>query len=199
MTANVSISALKRVRKKYGLSDSSSLSSAQFREAQNLSKSTSSRKKQIFNFSFRYEIEAIDEYELRVSLIGRHLSKNQYNTLPQFDRKNKSSKHHYVKAMKTASENCRLLQKSLLGNLKKRGVIPFDKSTVHYTFFNVESRDHDNNGSDTIKPFQDTFTTLGLIVDDSRKHLMPERESDEVLISRGEEYKVVAVLKKTRE
>lgn len=209
MIANISATALEKIRKKYNLSDNSSLSASQFRELQGVSQndgsngqkrgvkgknSTSSRKRQIFNFSFKYEFVVQNENTLIITLTGRHLSKNQYDRLPEFDRKNKSSKHHYKKAFKTSAEECRLMQKSLLNTLKKKKIIPSSSATVHYTFYNHVSRDHDN-GSETIKRFQDTFTTLGLIVDDNRKNLLSEKEPDEVIINRSEEYRVVAVLK----
>ncbi len=196
MTSSISPKALDKIRKKYNLSSSSSISSSQFQEAQLLSQS-SARKKQIFNFSFQYHIEVVGESTLIITLTGRHLSKNQYDPLPEFDRKNKCSKFHYKKAIKVASEECRLRQKGLLGSLKKGGLIPASLATVHFTFYNPVSRDHDN-GSETIKRFQDTFTVLGLIVDDNRKHLSSERDPDEVIIGRNEEYKVVAVLKISR-
>ncbi len=210
MTSNISATALKKIRKKYNLSSNSSLSASQFRELQGMGQnngssgrqvgtkgknSASMSRRQIFSFSFKYELLVQNENTLIITLTGRHLSKNQYDRLPEFDRKNKSSKYHYKKAFKTASEECRLMQKSLFDKLKKEKITPLGLATVHFTFYNHRSRDHDNNGSDTIKPFQDTFTALGLIVDDSREYLIPEREPDEVIVKRTEPYKVVAVLK----
>jgi len=193
MNQKITPKALEAIRKKYNLPPNSSLSASQFRELQEAGAKGSGKRK-IWNFAFKYDIEMRDKSTILVTLTGRHLSKNDYDPLPLFDTKNKSSKHHYKKAIKDASETYRLVNGFFLKKLKKEGIIPIQSATVHYTFYNRVSRDHDN-GSETIKRFQDTFTALGIIVDDSRKHLISDGNPDEVLINKNEEYKVVAKIK----
>lgn len=197
------IIALGKVRKKYNLKGNDSLSASQYREVQLLTSkkgsnyrgASSSRKKQIFNFYFDYSVSiSSDLNTLTITLVGRHLSKNQYDSLPLFDRKHKSSKHHFKKAFKTAAEVCRLKQKGLFNSLKKKGIFPSTSASVHYIFYNPVSRDHDN-GSENIKRLQDTFVTLGILEDDNRDVLRAEKEPLEVIIRRGEAYKMEAIIR----
>jgi hypothetical protein len=186
---NIKPSHLTTIRKKYGLSPGDPLSASQFRELQQMANSTSAHGPV---FAFRYKIEFIYEdkgalSELRVTLYGNHISKNRFDALPMRYR------YRYIRAIKEAARIAGLQYSKELNALRERGVLPFDKASVRYRFFVTHSRDHDN-GSETIKRLQDTFTRLGLIVDDKRRHLRMEGEPEEYLVGK-EERRVEAILR----
>lgn len=180
---SISATQLKQFRKKHNLGSNDSLSSKQFRELQLGSQSTAKgTPKEEAPFSFTYSIDII-ENGYKITLTGKHLSKNVLNG-SSFRRK-----LAYKKAIKKSMEEYRLQNLKFIKTL-----MPFTNASVSFTFFNRRSRDSDANG-DTIKIFQDTFTLLGLIEDDTRGCLQCDAV-DEVL---QKEYKVIAILTKRGE
>lgn len=175
---NITSTQLKQFRKKHGLGPHDSLTSEQFRELLSDRVGTGRLKKDNSS-SFIYSIETI-ENGYKITLTGKHLSKNVLNG-SSFKRK-----LAYKKAIKTSMQNYWMTNRSFI-----KSITPFSKASVSYTFYNARSRDSDGN-SETVKIFQDTFTLLRLIVDDTRECLQC-KTVDEVL---QKDYKVEAILTK---
>lgn len=181
---------INKIRKKYGLAKDAPLTSVQFRELQQLAMQSGGKKDERFHFTYDIDVEHGASGEvvcIRITLTGKHLSKNRFDALPR------RVQFRYIRAIKNAAEAAALMYRKSLLRLREKGIIPFERASVHYTFYNRVSRDHDN-GSETIKRFQDTFTSLGIIRDDDRTSLVPDGAPDEVPTGKDEPYRVVAVI-----
>jgi hypothetical protein len=186
---NVKPSHIRAIRKKYNLREDQNLSSSQFRELLEMGlKGASSSKDETFLFSYDIspflESDESDIFFVRITLAGRHLAKNRYDALTR------KKQFSYIRAIKNAAEEARLKYRKMLNELCGNGSIPLPPSFVYYYPHNPVSRDHDAN-SETIKRLQDTFTSLGIIHDDRREFLRLG-DVEEVLIPRGEQWKIVA-------
>jgi len=189
-----SVSSINKIRKKYGIKSGGSITSSQYREAQILSSSASSKthSKSTNPYSFIYYITTnIEQRKITIKLVGKHLSKNRFDSLSKWG---VSGQKSYIKAIKKSSYDCYLVNRKMFFEFKKNGLFPLKKATVEYIFYNVSSRDEDGN-SETIKRLQDTFTTMGIIIDDKRSVLTSICAPREVLITRGSEYYVEAILR----
>ena len=145
-----------------------SLTSAQYRELLSFSASKPSSKGHLPDrFSFDYHIDFV-EGGFDVTMTGRHLSKNDVNSLAL------KRKIQYKESVKEAAEVFRLKNMNIM-----KKVVPLGKADIYYEFHNPVSRDPDNNG-DTLKVFQDTFTILRLIEDDKRS-VIGEPKKKEVI------------------
>lgn len=115
-------------------------------------------------------------------LEGKHISKNTYDSLSMREQ------IRYKNAFKEAANIFKVNHAKFLDS-----ITPFTRAEVYYTFYSkaYQHRDHDGN-SENIKKFQDTFTKLGLIVDDNRKCLSAPYEPKEFI--REEFYKMEAIL-----
>jgi len=167
---------LKKIAASKNVNKITRLSSKELREFL-LSKGSSPSKKnkrvaleprEQLSFYFSYSVKRYHD-GFKFILTGRHYSKNSVNG---FSRREKI---RYTKAIHEASEDFRLVNLGFFRRLKA-----FSSAEVSYTFYNPCSRDHDNN-SETLKHFQDTFVSLGFIVDDNRKCLSHRKEVSEII------------------
>jgi len=145
---------LAKLAKEKGVKKITRLSAAEYRDL--LSKST---QKAPNHFAFTYNIKS-GEGEYIVTLKGKHLAKNRFDSLSFKD------KIRYKNAFKNAVNEFKLINRKLLKRLET-----FKKAEVAYQFFNPVSRDGDAN-SENIKKFQDSLFSLGLIEDDKRSCLV---------------------------
>lgn len=166
MGLDISKAAIAAFKRDHGLDSIDRLSAKQFRELQKYATSTDKGVKgKQKRFAFSYHVETLqDGRGYRVTLDGRHYSQNDYNA---FGLRQKIA---YKCAIKSAMEEFWLCS-------GRKPFRTFQRADIIYNIHLVRSRDHDNNGC-TIKPFQDTFTTLGLIADDRRSVIdrPPEEE-----------------------
>ena len=165
---------LARLAKEKGVKKITRLSAAEFRELQ--SKAT---QKAPNHFAFTYSIES-REGEYIVTLKGKHLSKNRFDSLSFKD------KIRYKNAFKNAINEYKLINRKIL-----KGLETFKKAEVSYSFYNPKSRDGDGN-SENVKKFQDSLFSLGLIEDDKRSCLVCVG-NDEVI---SKEYMMKAHIKR---
>ena len=145
---------LARLAKEKGVKKIARLTAAEYRDL--LSKST---QKDPNHFAFAYDIES-REGEYIVTLKGKHLAKNRFDTLSFKD------KIRYKNAFKSAVNEFRLFNRKIL-----KGFETFKIAEVFYSFHNPRSRDSDAN-SENIKKFQDSLFSLKLIEDDKRSCLV---------------------------
>lgn len=181
------VAALKKMAKKKGVKKITRMTSAEYRALLQEKSSSPSSSAKPEKFSFTCEVEVLGN-GYKITLYGKHLSKNRVNGFGL------QKRIAYKEAIKRASKECWLRNRSAFRNIQT-----FEKATVGYVFYNPSSRDS-GNGSESIKPFQDTFSlplphtpgVFGFIVDDSRtylKHVIPE-----VSEVKSKEYKIEAYL-----
>lgn len=164
MLLKPSVSAINKIRKKYSLSKTSSLSSKQFHEAVALTsaKSTQKKKGSDFGFSFEYRLITFTEKEVILEVKGKHISQNDVNSLPF------RGKLAYKKAFKVGANAFYMKER-----LRLKSIPPIERSYISFVFYTKDSRDHDNN-HENIKRTQDTLTVLNIIVDDKKANLRKE-------------------------
>lgn len=167
---------LNKLAKEKGVKKITRLTAKEFREPQNRSAQKSTN-----HFSFSYDIQSREE-EYIVTLKGKHLAKNRFDSLSFKD------KIRYKNAFKNAINEFKLINRRLLKSFET-----FKRAEVRYFFHNPRSRDGDGN-SENIKKFQDSLFSLGLIEDDKRSCLVCVG-NDEVI---SKEYMMKAHIKELR-
>jgi len=135
------------------------------------------------DFSFTYRVEETNDGFI-IELEGKHISKNRYMSLGKRDQ------IRYKTSIKKAAEDFWLANRSMF-----RSMVPLNRSEIRFAFYEPRLRDHDAE-AETIKPFQDTMTMLGIIKDDSREHLHPVRDREYCEQIKSPHYKAVAFLTK---
>lgn len=172
------------IAKKQGVKKLTRMTAAEYREALkkkgNIAPKKDKNNKRTFAVP-EYKIEKIHGGYV-VTLIGKTFSRNVTNKFSLGD------EIRYKKSVMQGAKNYWLLNRSFV-----RSLVPMQKATVMYVFYNRVSRDWDNQ-SPVIKPFQDTFTKsmLGIIEDDSKKHLQRALPPQEEVL--GKTYKVEAYI-----
>jgi hypothetical protein len=177
------VASLNKVRKKYNLSKTQSISSAQFREAQEMS-SAKTTKRKIDTKGFTFSIVELRDGYSHIRIEGNHLSKNVIDSLPF------RQKLRYKASFKIGMNNFYAMNKRKIDKFKT-----IREGHISFIFNSTHSRDHDNN-SETIKRVQDTMVILRIIEDDKRKNitLHPDKGIEEIIIKKGEKPSIECII-----
>lgn len=134
-------------------------------------------KKDSLNFTpFEFHIEKT-HYGLKITINGKHFSKNRINSM-SFKQRLK-----YKGLIKKASKIAYLKYK------KEIPQKPLDKVNVKYFIYNPRSRDDDAN-YETLKIIRDTLININILEDDNRKIIKNTKETE--IISKT--YKIIVKL-----
>jgi hypothetical protein len=187
---NVTKKQIKNAMKKENVLGKKSMSSAEYRRVMGqlygfggavkgkIKSANSERVCLLDDIKFTYNVEVIDAVTVRVTLLGKHLSRNRVN-----NNLNTREKMRYKKMMKDSAQIFFLQNRAIKAQCKK-----WDRVKISYDIYNPRSRD--TNGTD-LKTFRDTFTIYGIILDDNRK-VIPELPKQREIIDK--EYKVIATI-----